>query len=184
MGVRVNAIVRPLVAASLVALTASVVAVPATAQQSPAARVAATVTLTPASTRIDAESKAKFTYSSTHVPAAATMKLQREVGTAHVWRTVGTAQGRSGQITSKKVPMGRALFRLVATTNRAGTIATSKTTSVFAYGKVPLSRICRQDSFYGAAASGGMSTSTASYSPIARTPIPISRRTTRPSGRR
>lgn len=98
-------------------------------------------TLAPVATKITANTSPHFRYGGVNLPRTAKLFLQRQFGSARVWRTVVNLVGHSGTVVAPKVPLGAYYYRNVAS-NNGRLIAVSGTKTIFSYGRVPLARIC------------------------------------------
>ena len=124
------------VAASL--LAAALIAGPASASAKE------TVTLTIPSNHVTANKTFQIKYSSAHVPAGAILMLQRQFGSAHVWKRIKKLAGTKGTAYAPTVAMGKYAYRIyVSKPHKPYVIAkTSGGRTVYSYGSVPLSAIC------------------------------------------
>jgi hypothetical protein len=84
----------------------------------------------------DAGRPVQFNYSAKGLPANAKLVLQRQQGTAHVWRTIKTLRrSANGSSTVPAYPLGRYRLRLAALKKRSVVAAQTRQLSVF--GTVP-----------------------------------------------
>lgn len=107
----------------------------------PGVKQHATLLLSFAPNRIEHSSIVHLRYAARGLPAGASLVLQHEVGTAHVWRTVVNLKGLSGKANAPRVPQGRYVYRLLAIYHRKG-YAQSQWKTLFVYGPVTLNTIC------------------------------------------
>lgn len=99
------------------------------------------VTLSFAPNRIEHTSLVHVRYSSAGLPPGTVLILQREVGTAHVWRPVERLPGTSGAINAPSVPQGRYIYRILGV--RAGrNLVSSRWELLFSYAPVTFGSIC------------------------------------------
>ncbi|HVT64494.1 MAG TPA: hypothetical protein VHD81_05030 [Mycobacteriales bacterium] len=104
-----------------------------------AARTAASVTLSAAHHRIEVSQQPTFQYGTSGVPTSGKLLLQRQFGTAGVWKRVATTTPTSGTVTAPKLPtLGKYRYRLVAETATGHVVATSKRNTIRVYGNVLL----------------------------------------------
>jgi hypothetical protein len=129
------------VAATAVALG---VGAPA-AWAAPAVAARPSVTLKFANAHISHTSQPVVDYSSKNVPSGSRLELQRQFGSAHVWKGVQALPGRSGSAKSAKVQMGRYAYR-IQVHHGGKVIATARTATLYSYGLVPLTNLCNEDS--------------------------------------
>lgn len=94
------------------------------------------------SSRINAGSTARFTYTTRHVPANSKLYLQRQFGLLQVWRAVQTLKGLDGRTSTVALPIGRYHYR-VAVLVKGRLLATSGTEVLYSYGSVPLAILCK-----------------------------------------
>lgn len=90
--------------------------------------------------RINASQSFTISFSTTNVPGGARILLQREFGTAKVWKSVERLHGRSGSATAPAVPLGQYLYRVDIVV--AKTAASSPPKKLYAYGAVPFQTVC------------------------------------------
>jgi hypothetical protein len=91
--------------------------------------------------RITAGHQPRIVYSSTGLPNAATIVLQRWSRSAGEWRRAASLPALSGRAPAPAADMGRARYRLVA--KQAGhRVAASHSRRLWAYGPVPLATLC------------------------------------------
>ncbi len=105
------------------------------------ARTAATASLKPVHTKITAGTKPSFKYGFAHLPRGSVRYLQRQFGSAHVWKNVVRVYGRSGTATAPKLAIGRYVYRMHVTKNRI-TVVNSRTHPIYSYGKISLTALC------------------------------------------
>jgi hypothetical protein len=124
---------------AVVGLTApAVLAAPA----APAARPS--VTLKFARAHISHTSPPVVEWTSKNVPSGSRFQLQRQFGSAHVWKGIQVLSGRSGSAKSAKVEMGRYAYRIQV--HRSGkVIATSSTATLYSYAPIPLTNLCNEN---------------------------------------
>ena len=70
--------------------------------------------------------------------------MQRQFGSAHVWKGIQVLPGRSGSAKSAKVQMGRYAYR-IQVHHGGKVIATARTATLYSYGLVPLANLCNED---------------------------------------
>lgn len=99
------------------------------------------VTLSFAPNRIEQTSLLHVRYSAVGLPVGAELTLERQVGTAHVWRYVERLHGSSGSANAPRVAQGRYVYRILATSH-GKPLVSSRWTVVFSYGAVSLSTLC------------------------------------------
>jgi len=99
--------------------------------------------------RINASNPFAISFSTTNVPRGARIFLQREFGTAKVWKSVTSLHGRSGAATAPGVPLGQYLYRVDIVVGRASSASSPK--PLYAYGTVPFQTVCA--AFFGQCAS-------------------------------
>jgi hypothetical protein len=114
------------------------------APAAPAAAARPSVTLKFANAHISHTSQPVVDYSSKNVPSGSRFELQRQFGSAHVWKAIQVLPGRSGSAKSARVQMGRYAYRIQV--HRSGKIiATSKTATLYSYAAIPLTNLCNED---------------------------------------
>lgn len=91
--------------------------------------------------RIRSSQRPVIKYTSAHLPAGTRLELQRQFGTAHVWKNVIALKGTSGKATAPRVQMGRYRYRIRAYRSRK-TVVFSPNGILYSYSRVPLSNIC------------------------------------------
>lgn len=98
---------------------------------------------------VTAGTSATITYATRNLPRRATVVLQRQFGTRHVWRRVRYLR-RSGTASVPAVPMGLYYYRIHVTKHRR-VVANSRARRLFSYGQINLSNMCNDDtvSTYG-----------------------------------
>ena len=84
-------------------------------------------------------------YSTKNVPSGSRLELERQFGSAHVWKGIQVLPGRSGSAKSAKVQMGRYAYR-IQVHHGGKVIATARTATLYSYGLVPLTNLCNEDS--------------------------------------
>jgi hypothetical protein len=103
------------------------------------ARTTPTVTLTATPRGIDIGQRPSFSYTTSGVSASATLILQRQFGTAGVWKRVASAAPASGTVSGAKLPaLGRYHYRMVAKSTTGRVLATSKRNVVRVYDDIVL----------------------------------------------
>ena len=122
------------------ALTASLiagayVAMPATAGPKP------TPTLTIPNNHVTANKPFNVRYSSSHVPRGSTLFLQRQFGSAHVWKNVKRLAGTHGATSAPGVQMGEYGYRVAISKPHKASIY-SRGRNVFVYGNIPFTTLC------------------------------------------
>jgi hypothetical protein len=111
----------------------------------PAVAAKPSVTLKFANAHISHTTQPVVDYSSKNVPSGSRFELQRQFGSAHVWKGVQVLPGRSGSAKSAKVQMGRYAYR-IQVHHGGKVIATARTATLYSYGLVPLTNLCNEDS--------------------------------------
>jgi hypothetical protein len=100
------------------------------------------VTLTMVNNQVTAGQPTTIRYLGVHLPSGSTLYLQRQVGTAHVWRTTQTLHGIAGTTVISGEPMGIQHYRIVIYTKK-GFVTLSATRGVYFYGNVSMLTICQ-----------------------------------------
>ena len=131
------------VAAAAVVLGLAAPAAPA-AWAGPAVAARPSVTLKFANAHISHTSPPVVDWTSKNVPSGARFELQRQFGSAHVWKGIQVLPGKSGSKNSAKVQMGRYAYR-IQVHHGGKIIATSGTATLYSYGLVPLANLCNED---------------------------------------
>jgi len=133
---------RTIAAAVAGVVVLGVTAPAALAAPAPAARPS--VTLKFASAHISHTSQPVVEWASKNVPSGSRFQLQRQFGSAHVWKGIQVLSGRSGSAKSAKVQMGRYAYRIQV--HRSGkVIATSNTATLYSYASIPLTNLCNEN---------------------------------------
>lgn len=91
--------------------------------------------------RISAGVKPVINYKTTNLPKGSSIYLQRQYGTARVWKNVKQLAARSGTASAPAVQMGKYLYR-IRVRKSGRTVVTSATRTLYSYGKVKLSNLC------------------------------------------
>lgn len=91
--------------------------------------------------RISTSQRPLIRYTSANLPSGSQLALQRQFGTARVWKNVILLKGHSGTTSAPKVQMGRYRYRIRVFRNRA-TVVLSGTKLLYSFGKIPLTNIC------------------------------------------
>ncbi|HYK33929.1 MAG TPA: hypothetical protein VEV63_18295 [Streptosporangiaceae bacterium] len=91
--------------------------------------------------RISTSQRPAIQYTSANLPSGSKLALQRQFGTARVWKNVVLLKGSSGSARAPKVQMGRYKYRIRAYRN-ARTVVLSSTRLLYSFGRVPLTNIC------------------------------------------
>ena len=104
-----------------------------------------TVALAIPSNHVTANTTFQIKYSSAHVPAGATLFLQRQFGSGHVWQRIEKLPGRGGTAYAPRVAIGKYVYRIyVSKPHKPYVIATASTArTVYSYGSVAFSTICQ-----------------------------------------
>jgi hypothetical protein len=110
----------------------------------PAVAARPSVTLKFANAHISHTSPPVVDWTSKNVPSGARFELQRQFGSAHVWKGIQVLPGKSGSRNSAKVQMGRYAYR-IQVHHGGKIIATSGTATLYSYGLVPLANLCNED---------------------------------------
>jgi hypothetical protein len=76
-----------------------------------------------------------------HLPAGRAIELQRQYGTAHVWKNVEGLHARVGTGYAPRVELGKYKYRIVVSKGRR-TLAISADQVLYSYGDIPLANIC------------------------------------------
>jgi hypothetical protein len=107
------------------------------------AKASGKITFSFVNKKVDAKQPATLNYSSVGVPSAATFVVQRQFGSANVWRKVASLSGPSGSATVPGVPLGKYLYRIHAKLPGGGAV-NSHSHPLFSYGAVPLDQLCNE----------------------------------------
>ncbi|MCU1678747.1 MAG: hypothetical protein JWM93_3505 [Frankiales bacterium] len=91
---------------------------------------------------VSARTAIAYSYAASGVPRGAHLALQRQMGTAHAWRTVNNLASRSGSSSTPGLPLGRYMFR-VAVLDAANHVLAAKSRVVLSYGTVSYAALCR-----------------------------------------
>jgi hypothetical protein len=91
--------------------------------------------------RISTSQRPTIRYTSANLPSGSKLALQRQFGTARVWKNVLLLKGRSGTASAPKVQMGKYRYRIRAYRNRT-TVVLSGTKLLYSFGRIPLTNIC------------------------------------------
>jgi hypothetical protein len=110
----------------------------------PAAAARPSVTLKFANAHISHTSPPVVDWASKNVPSGSRFELERQFGSAHVWKGIQVLPGKSGSRNSAKVQMGRYAYR-IQVHHGGKVIATSGTATLYSYGLVPLANLCNED---------------------------------------
>ena len=117
-------------------------AVPAAALAQPSApAVRASAVLAFKHDKVSHGVKPVFTYKTAHLPSGAVIDLQRQYGSAHVWKNVERLRAGPGTATAPGVPMGKYDYRL-RVTKSGRTVVTSAVRPLYSYGTVAFSTLC------------------------------------------
>ena len=81
------------------------------------------------------------TYNTSGIPSSAQIYLQRQYGTAHLWKSVKRLRALNSSTTAPEVPIGRFANRVDVVSGRATTTSPLKT--LYSYGAVPLETLCK-----------------------------------------
>jgi hypothetical protein len=95
--------------------------------------------------RIRSTQRPVVRYTSANLPFRSKLELQRQFGTARVWKNVVLLKGRSGTQSVPAVQMGRYRYR-VNVTHRSSTVVVSATKLLYSYGRVTLADLCNEPS--------------------------------------
>jgi hypothetical protein len=132
---------RILQVASAVSAVATVLLVaPATGL---AKRPVPTASLTFSSNRVDVSTRIRFSYSAKHLPGGASLYLQRDFGTQHVFRNIEKLASRGSTGSAPGLTMGQFRYRIVIARKRL-IVGASGTRPVYAYGPVTASQLCHE----------------------------------------
>lgn len=101
----------------------------------------ATLSLSFAPNRIEYTSLVHVDYAASGLPVGASLVLQHEVGTDHVWRTIQKLEGFSGKVNAPRAAQGRYVYRLLALYHGIG-YAQSPWKLLFVYAPVSLQTMC------------------------------------------
>ena len=108
-----------------------------------AATAKPSVALKFANAHISHTSQVTVDWTSKNVPSGSRFELERQFGSAHVWKGIQVLPGRSGSAKSAKVQMGRYAYRIQA--HHSGrVVATSNTATLYSYASVPLTNLCNE----------------------------------------
>jgi hypothetical protein len=137
-----RAVIAAVAGVAVLGLTAQAALAAPAAPAAPAAKPS--VTLKFANAHISHTSQPVVDWTSKNVPSGSRFQLQRQFGSAHVWKGVQVLSGRSGSAKSAKVQMGRYAYRIQV--HRSGkVIATSSTATLYSYAAIPLTNLCNED---------------------------------------
>lgn len=133
--------------AVLAAITAGALALgqaaPALAAKPMSAAAKPRVSFSFKNNRIQSSAHPVVRYTSAHLPFGSKLELQRQFGTARVWKNVVLLKGRSGTQTIAKVQMGRYRYR-IRVVHRTSTVVLSATKQLYSYGRVTLADLCNE----------------------------------------
>jgi hypothetical protein len=113
-------------------------------------------TLTLASSQVDAGSAFNVTYQTTGVSGSARVYLQRQFGTAKVWKSVRQLKGAEGTVSAPSVQIGEYKYRILILVGRK--MMTSATKTLYSYGSIAFGTVCLNHKISN---SGNCSTGTA-----------------------
>jgi hypothetical protein len=99
------------------------------------------VTFAISSESVDAGTSFTVTYGVRNSSATARVYLQRQFGTAKVWKSVKRLSGAEGTVAAPDVPIGKYEYRVYVIEGR--TIATSPIKLLYSYGEVPFETVCQ-----------------------------------------
>ena len=110
----------------------------------PSAASTPSVTFGFATPRVDVRTAASFTYSVTQLPSGASLALQEQQGTQHVWRSVESLSGTTGTAQVQTKTVGAYQFRVAALSARTPhqILAASGARALYVYGNVPFTTFC------------------------------------------
>jgi len=97
-------------------------------------------TLTLASSQVDAGSAFKVSFQTIGVSGSARVYLQRQFGTAKVWKSVRQLKGAEGTVSAPSVQIGEYKYRILIVVGRKTIMSTTKT--LYAYGSVAFETVC------------------------------------------
>ncbi len=108
------------------------------------AAAAGRLTLSTASSRVDARTAILFDVSATGISRLDAVVVERQFGSTHEWRPVARVRaGGNLQVSTSALSMGRYVYRALAMAgNRV--VARSSLVTVFAYGTVSLTQLARR----------------------------------------
>jgi hypothetical protein len=93
--------------------------------------------------RVTAGARFKVDYKTHDLPTGSTLFLQRQEGSAHVWKRVERLKGRAGTAEVPKVALGRWEYRIEAWKGPKPVTASAEQT-LFSYGNVPYGEMCSE----------------------------------------
>jgi hypothetical protein len=108
-----------------------------------AARVAPSVHLTFAHSRVTAGQEFPLSVTSSHLPSAAKLHLQRTIGKGHSFKTIERLTATRGSFMAPAVPMGRHLYRVIAV-RHSHIVAISAIHTIYSYGTVTITQLCKR----------------------------------------
>lgn len=111
------------------------------------------MTLTFAKSRVDAKQAIAVRYSSKELPKDSALYLQRQFGTARVWKNVKKLKGTSGAESVPGVPQGQYAFRILARHDGRPVVA-SATKKLYSYGTVSIGVLCNNPNVIDNAGNG------------------------------
>ena len=100
------------------------------------------VVLTIPANRVTADHAFVVRYRALDVPAGSVLYLQKQEGTARVWKSIKAWKSTSGSALAPGVPLGMWTYRIIAV-HAGRVLAASEPRVLYAYGNVPLGVICR-----------------------------------------
>lgn len=108
---------------------------PASASSSP------TATFSFVTNRVTHGQSPTINYSLSGVPRGASVHVQRDFGTQHVFKNIATLTGKSGSVSLPGVPMGRYRYRIRITADKKA-IGTSAVHKLYSYTTVTVDQMC------------------------------------------
>lgn len=94
--------------------------------------------------RINSTAKPIVRYSSANLASGSKLELERQFGTARVWKNVALLKGRSGKETVPRVQMGRYRYR-IRVYRKGQTVVFSATKLLYSYSRIPLANVCNDN---------------------------------------
>jgi hypothetical protein len=88
-----------------------------------------------------ATSQATLVVSTVSAPRGSRLKIQRQFGSKHVWRTILTTANASGSFLVPRVALGKYKYRAVLA-KKTTRVATSRTITLTSLGWIPLVNLC------------------------------------------
>ena len=87
--------------------------------------------------------KPVLTYRTGHLPRRSIIYLQRQYGSAHVWKNVERLKARTGTVTAPGVQIGKYAYR-IRVTKSGRKVVISATRALYSYATVAYATLCRE----------------------------------------